>query len=112
MSHILIPEEAHPYSRGGCDFQYDKSPFAERHIPIPGEDVYSFVIHHHREWGCDSPGMHTVDAGCLGYTVSDGIFYFSNKRIKKKLSRERRGGLLQGSRNTAFLTLPKCTKAP
>ena len=31
-----------------------------RHIPIPGKDVYSSVIHPHQQWGCASPGMHTL----------------------------------------------------
>ena len=31
-----------------------------RHIPIPGEDMHSTVIHPHREWGCASPEMHIL----------------------------------------------------
>ena len=72
---ICIPGEAHPHSQRGT------SPFPVSHIAIPGEDVYSIVIHPHwectsssgmgvcltgngdvphREWGCASLGMYIL----------------------------------------------------
>ena len=51
LVRMCFPDEAHPHSRGGT------SSFLVRHIPIPGEDVHSMVIHPHRGWGCASLGM-------------------------------------------------------
>ena len=71
--------EAHPHSRWSTStfsvrmcipsedvhFRWVTSPFPVRHIPIPGENVNSIVIHPHQEWGCVSSGMHIVYTGCL-----------------------------------------------
>ena len=66
-------------SRRETAFEGNKFALPVRHIPIPGEHVYSIVIHPHqeytsspamgmcltrnthphRQWGCDSPEMHT-----------------------------------------------------
>ena len=56
---MCIPSKLHPHSRSVCAFPMRHIPFPVR-MCIPGEDESRWNKHPHREWRCDSPGMHIL----------------------------------------------------